>query len=96
MAPRGQVICRGHLSPRRFLAAVHNYLIAAHEILRLMGETCSNSEALPGELVLMGTEIAATRGHRITRRTPTSCMSGSAAHPTSRGCSASSPTCMWC
>ncbi len=46
------------------LAAIKNYLLAAHEVFRVMGDMGPGEpKGFRGDLVLMDTEIAATRGH---------------------------------
>lgn len=51
--------------PAKQVAAVHNYLLAAAEVLRQMGDMGPGGTAkkFDGEIVLMGAEVAATRGH---------------------------------
>jgi len=49
--------------PEAQIAAVPNYLLAAQEVLRLMGMGPEDSKKFGGEIVLMGSEVAATRGH---------------------------------
>jgi hypothetical protein len=52
------------LYPARALDAIHNYLLAAHEVFRIMpGMGPGPEQGFEGELVLMGTEVGATRGH---------------------------------
>ena len=50
--------------PAKQIAALKNYLVAAHEVLHLMGDMGPNPPMpFAGEIVLMDSEIAATRGH---------------------------------
>ncbi|MBX2921661.1 MAG: hypothetical protein KF746_05640 [Chitinophagaceae bacterium] len=50
--------------PKIKFAAVHNYLLAAQEVLRQMGNMGPGSpRPFRGDIVLMGSEAAATRGH---------------------------------
>lgn len=50
--------------PAAEFASVHNYLLAAQEVLRQMGNMGPGlSKPFKGEIVLMGSEAAATRGH---------------------------------
>lgn len=50
--------------PAKALDAVHNYLLAAHEVFRRMGDMDPvSNRKFKGDLVLMGTEVGATRGH---------------------------------
>lgn len=50
--------------PAKALDAVHNYLLAAHEVFRRMGDMGPGpGRNFQGDLVLMGTEVGTTRGH---------------------------------
>jgi hypothetical protein len=50
--------------PAKQIAAVKNYLLAAREVLRMMGNLGPEQpKGFRGDLVLMDSEIAATRGH---------------------------------
>lgn len=50
--------------PKIKFAAIHNYLLAAQEVLRQMGNMGPGSlKPFKGDIVLMGSEAAATRGH---------------------------------
>jgi hypothetical protein len=49
--------------PEAQIAAIPNYLLAAQELLRMMGDMGPGEKKFQGDIVLMGSEIAATRGH---------------------------------
>ncbi|MBC7920295.1 MAG: hypothetical protein H7Z75_04320 [Ferruginibacter sp.] len=49
--------------PKEALAAANNYLLACHEILLQMGDMSGLNQKFAGELILMGVEVAAPRGH---------------------------------
>lgn len=50
--------------PRRQLDSIPNYLLAAHEVLRIMGDLGPESpKPFDGDIVISGSEIAATRRH---------------------------------
>jgi hypothetical protein len=52
------------LYPDKQIRAIPNYLLAAQELLRVMGDMGPRSpKNFLGDIVLMGTEISATRGH---------------------------------
>lgn len=54
----------GIVYPEKQIAAIPNYLLAAQELFRLMGDMGPGApKSFLGDIVLMGSEIAATRGH---------------------------------
>jgi hypothetical protein len=51
--------------PEKQLAAIKNYLLAAHEVFRVMGDMGPGPKKnFRGDLCLMDTEVAASRGHQ--------------------------------
>jgi hypothetical protein len=54
----------GMVYPEKQIAAIPNYLLAAQELFRVMGDMGPDApKSFLGDIVLMGSEIAATRGH---------------------------------
>lgn len=49
--------------PAKALAAANNYIFACQEMLRLMGNMSGINQSFQGELILLGCESSAPRGH---------------------------------